>query len=146
MKKRAVITELIARVVIRHRGKILLCRMKSKGHYFLPGGHVEFGEDIREALKREIKEELNASVQALRFIGVGENVYRDGKKIHHEVNIVFSGKFDRILHKAMEDHIEFFWIDQKQLLKLSALPKFLIKNIAKWLRNGKIFSVSEKDI
>lgn len=144
MREKVAATEFIARVVIRYRGKILLCRMKSKGHYFLPGGHIEFGEDICEALKREIKEELNASVWALRFIGVGENVYRDGKKLHHEVNIVFSGKLDHIVHKAMEDHIEFFWIDKEQLLKLQALPEILMKNIAKWLKDGKTFSISEK--
>lgn len=145
MKKTAFI-ELIVRVVIRHREKILLCRMKPKGHYFLPGGHVEFGEDIREALKREIKEELNVSAQILCFIGIGENIYREGKKLHHEINIVFSGKLGHSTHKAMEDHIEFSWIDKGQLLKLSALPKVLMKNIARWLKDGKIFSISERYI
>jgi 8-oxo-dGTP diphosphatase len=138
-------TELIARAVIIHRGKILLCRMKSKGHYFFPGGHVEFGEDIREALRREIREELGVSLgKILQFIGIGENTYRDGVELHHELNIVFVGKLNRFTNKAIEDHIEFCWVDFKQLTKIDVLPRALIKSVQKWLKNKKMFSVSEK--
>ena len=33
------------------------------GVYELPGGHIEFGEDPRDGLIREIKEEFNAQIE-----------------------------------------------------------------------------------
>ncbi|NIP97910.1 MAG: (deoxy)nucleoside triphosphate pyrophosphohydrolase [Akkermansiaceae bacterium] len=47
-------------------GRVLLCRRPEgghlAGHWEFPGGKVEEGEDAREALAREIREELNCGV------------------------------------------------------------------------------------
>lgn len=45
--------------------KILLVRHKNKEYWTLPWGHIEKGESIYKALKREIKEELNINVKIL---------------------------------------------------------------------------------
>jgi len=47
-------------------GKFILVRHKNKKHWVLPWGHIEKKEDIYEAMKREIQEELNIKV---KFIG-----------------------------------------------------------------------------
>lgn len=43
--------EVIARGVCVAGGKVLLCRPKAGGYTYLPGGHVEFGETSREAVR-----------------------------------------------------------------------------------------------
>ena len=53
--------ETIARGVAVRDGKVLLCRAKGGQSTYLPRGHIEFGEPGREALVREVKEELGTA-------------------------------------------------------------------------------------
>lgn len=53
--------------VILYDGKILLARTKSKGKYALPGGKIEIGENIEDALRREVREETGIEVAVERF-------------------------------------------------------------------------------
>lgn len=55
------------------KGNVLLVKMKDKGWGF-PGGQVEIGENLMEALSREIKEESGIDVVVRDLIGVYSNV------------------------------------------------------------------------
>ncbi len=131
--------EIISRAVILWQGKILLCRMKGANWYFLPGGHIEFGEPIKKALLREIKEELGQRVSYAKLIGIAENSFPDGKKIKHEINFVFYVRLSSYHIKVTEKHIEFSWKDAKLLLKENLVPNNLKRNLTKWLENKQLF-------
>ena len=98
--------ELIARGVVIHNGKILLCKGKTFDNYYFPGGHVEFNEDSREALEREIKEETGAVITDTRFIGALENQFGQNGMEKHELNIVFEARITSPEIKNLEDHIQ----------------------------------------
>lgn len=54
-------------LIFNPAGKIFLMKSyKWKDKYVIPGGHVELGEKIADALKREIKEETGLDI--LNFI------------------------------------------------------------------------------
>jgi len=56
-------------------GKILLVRRArepAKGVYTFPGGRVEFGESLTEALTREIREETGLVIEIVGLIGYRE--------------------------------------------------------------------------
>lgn len=53
-----------AGLVVVKEGKLLLAFSKNKQAWYLPGGKVDAGETSQEALLREIREELNANLDA----------------------------------------------------------------------------------
>ena len=81
--------ETIARGVCVVDGNILLCRAKGGTTTYLPGGHIEFGETGRQALVREIKEELGLESSTGAFLGVVENSFLQHGKPHAEINLVY---------------------------------------------------------
>jgi len=81
--------ELIVRALIIRNRKILVCQSVGRDYFFLPGGHIEFGESMRAALKRELYEEMEAKITASQFIGGIENIFmQDEVKMHDEVAII----------------------------------------------------------
>lgn len=58
-------------VLIRDQ-EIMLLRMKATGKYHLPGGGVEVGERIEDALHREVSEETGMEIQVNRLVDFQE--------------------------------------------------------------------------
>ncbi len=69
-------------VVLVERGREPL-----KGRWSLPGGVVEAGERIEDALRREVKEETGLDVEVIELIEVFERIQRDteGRPEYHYV-------------------------------------------------------------
>lgn len=115
--------ETIVRGVAVVDGRILLCRAKGGSSSYLPGGHIEFGESAREALVREIREEMGVESETGRFLGVVENSFMQHGKPHSEINLVFELKFaDLPAAEAKEDWIEFEWCELGKLGQANLLP------------------------
>ena len=110
--------ETIARGVCVVDGKILLCKAKGGKTTYLPGGHIEFGETGRQALVREIKEELGLDSTTGAFLGVVENSFLQHGKPHAEINLVYELSLAAREVEAREDWIEFEW---RQLTDLGDL-------------------------
>ena len=108
--------EIIARGVCVQDGKILLCKAKGGATTYLPGGHVEFGETGRQALVREVKEEMGVDAETGAFLGVVENAFQQHGKPHAEINLVYELKLPVATAAcAREDWIEFEWRDLAHL-------------------------------
>jgi len=56
----------VAAVMIKNK-KIYLVRQKGNDMFGLPGGGIEYGETVEDAIKREIKEETCCRVNSYRF-------------------------------------------------------------------------------
>lgn len=57
---------------IFRNGKVLLirrARSPAKGFYSLPGGRVEFGESLHQALSREVDEETGLEIEIVSLAG-----------------------------------------------------------------------------
>src|SRR5579859_4098246 len=72
-----------AGIMIEHK-RVLLTQRKAGGHlaglWEFPGGKVEAGEDPREALRRELEEELGIVVQVGEIVDVTFHTYADVDK------------------------------------------------------------------
>ena len=58
------------RGIILHDGKLLLVRHQKAQFVALPGGHLEWGEDVKECMRREILEELGVEPKIGRLLYV----------------------------------------------------------------------------
>ncbi|MFJ3473626.1 NUDIX domain-containing protein [Microbacterium maritypicum] len=64
------------------------------GYHRLIGGSVELGEAHVDAVRREVREELSATIQDLSYLGVVENIFRIDGEVGHEIVFVYTGRLD----------------------------------------------------
>lgn len=69
------------RAIILHKGKLLAVRHPHDTSFAaLPGGHLEWGEDIKECLVREIVEELGIKPEVGKLLYINNFTQEDGKQ------------------------------------------------------------------
>jgi len=133
--------EVMARGVFVCRGHLLACRTGKADMTYLPGGHVEFGESVRAALAREIREELGCRAIVGRFLGAVEHPYLQKGKPHCEINLVFAmrvrGLDPRRPARSAEGHLSFSWIPISSLGRSDLEPAVLRRLLPVWLRAGR---------
>jgi ADP-ribose pyrophosphatase YjhB (NUDIX family) len=87
--------------IIEIDGKIVLIKRKNPPHgWALPGGFVDEGETVEEAVRREMEEETNLSLKHLRQFHVYSDPQRDPRG--HTVSVVFTATGEGEL-KAKDD-------------------------------------------
>lgn len=73
-------------------GRLLLVRREDNGYWALPGGHLDYGESLAQAVIRETREETGLEVQIERLSGVYSAPFPDGLVIN-DVNQVVVATF-----------------------------------------------------
>lgn len=102
-------------VVIIREGKLLLVKRAnepSKGKWAVPGGLVELGEDITQAVIREAKEETGLDVGAPCLIDVVDKVDLDdeGKVRYHYIIVDYVVSIVGGVPAAASDAEELRWV------------------------------------
>jgi mutator protein MutT len=100
------------RILLVQRGKQPL-----KGWWSLPGGVVETGEHLTEAIKREVREETGLEVEPQLVVEIFERIMRDkeGKPEYHYVLIDYLCKAKSGEPKPGDDAAAVEWVKRKDL-------------------------------
>lgn len=77
----------------------------------VPGGRMKFGEIPREALKREVKEEVNLDISVIKPFAVGQWQFQAKNKQAQVVAIYFICESLSEEVKLSFEHQDFEWID-----------------------------------
>lgn len=78
----------VSAVIFNPEGKILLCKShKWENKYVIPGGHIELGEKMEDALRREILEETGLHIFDLRLISLKECI--NSGTFHEKKHFIF---------------------------------------------------------
>lgn len=64
------------------------------GYHRFVGGSVEVGETHRQAVQREVREELGASIKELTHLGVVESFFTVDGVQGHEIVFLYAGRLD----------------------------------------------------
>ena len=87
------------------------------GKWEFPGGKIEANESKEEALKREIKEELNLDLKIEKFLVTSNHEYNTFQiKLHFYLCLIQDGK------PILNEHIDQQWIKITDLLKIDIAP------------------------
>ena len=128
------------RVALLHEkgGKILLIQQTKNGrkYWLLPGGGVNYGETIADALNREMHEELNVSMEKTGpLVWVNDSVAPDGSR--HIINLFFEGDICGEPELTGEPNItDFAYFCAQELETLEIHPP-LNEALIQWLNGNR---------
>lgn len=97
--------------IIKNAGQIALI-LKSRGPYTglldLPGGKIEYGETAEECLRREVQEELHATVTKSQLLTVLQNsiTYQEGTETiqFQHIGIIFAAEIANNSLENVQEH------------------------------------------
>ena len=105
--------QLAVSAAIFRDGKVLLvrrARSPGKGFYSLPGGRVEFGESLQQALAREVDEETGLRIDIVGLAGWRE-VLPGGPGDGHYVIMSFAARWTAREPVLNDEHDDFKWLE-----------------------------------
>ena len=102
-----------------------------QGWWEFPGGKMETGESPQEALKREIREELDADVLVKELL---ETVEWDYPNFHLTMHCFICNLLSESLH--LNEHEAATWLNLENLRSVKWLPadEILLDKIAEYLK------------
>ncbi|HEX68770.1 MAG TPA: NUDIX domain-containing protein [Candidatus Bathyarchaeota archaeon] len=128
--------------IIVQDGKILIVRRSSepgKGKWSVPGGLVELGETVEQAVVREVREECGLDVEVDRLIDVVDSMTfdRNGRLKYHFIILDFFVKIKGGKLRPGDDAKEAMWVSLEEVENYDltkTFRDFLKRNMEK-LRN-----------
>jgi 8-oxo-dGTP diphosphatase len=105
----------VSAAIIRDRKVLIVRRARSPaaGLYTLPGGGVELGETLRDAVVREVREETALVVEPVALTGYREAIARDdeGRIERHFVILPFAARWIAGEPVLSDELAEAVWLD-----------------------------------
>lgn len=133
----------VGAAIINNKGQLFITLRGKKaknevGTWEIPGGSVEFGEKLEEALKREINEELGIEIRVLELLDICDHIIPNEKQ--HWVSPTFICKITKGTPKILEPlkcgKIAWVTVDEALRLPLSIVTKYDINELKKKYPKG----------
>ena len=125
-----IVTSVVA-VIIDEDGQVLLTKRNVppfQGEWVMPGGKIDLGEPIVEALKREVWEEVGLEVEVGRLIDVFEHVTPGSDNYHFIIIYYLCTPLYCDVNHNRDEVAEARWVPVDQLAgyKIPAGARFIL--------------------
>jgi len=139
MEKR--IGVVVAPFIVNDKGKILYFKNVKWRGLVPPGGHVEYGETLIEALKRETKEETGLDIEPVRLISIGEMI--EPKEFYEPRHFIYIHYLCKIKSGKIKldnrELIDYEWLDPKEALKRKdVLAKDTLRKLVEYEKEERL--------
>lgn len=129
-------------VILQRGSKVLMIKSKKdpfKGQLALPGGFVNEGETVEDAMKREAMEETSFEVEPIDILGVYSDPRRDPRK--HIMTTVFVGIILGGSGKAGDDAASIEWVELADIERqqIAFDHATILADYKKWKTTGGTF-------
>ncbi len=117
----------VSAVIFDRRGRLLLQQRSDGGQWGLPGGSVEIGESLTDAVAREVREETGLVVSPRRLVGLYSDPrlqvvrYPNGNSWHY-INACFECAVRGGELRTCAETLDLAWVSP------SRLPRTLLPN------------------
>jgi ADP-ribose pyrophosphatase YjhB (NUDIX family) len=111
--------------VVVHEGRVLLVQRgtePAKGRWSIPGGLIEVGEALAQAVVREVQEETGLIVEPIELIELIDRIHRDGDRVRY--HYVIADYLCRVTGGALlaaSDAAAVRWVERAEWNSHSAL-------------------------
>ena len=109
----------VVKALITNRGKILIGKKEEReghpiiGEWHILGGHLEKGEQVEDAIKREVKEETGLDVEVHQVVDVMSFAWENEK--NDSLQIVFHCEAERREEEPLDDLTELKWVSPDEI-------------------------------
>jgi ADP-ribose pyrophosphatase YjhB (NUDIX family) len=111
--------------VVVHQGRVLLVQRGTeplKGRWSIPGGLIEVGESLHEAVAREVREETGLVVEPVELVELLDRIHREGERVRY--HYVIADYLCRVVSGtllAASDAAAVRWVERAEWNSHSAL-------------------------
>jgi nucleoside triphosphatase len=136
-------------LIVNKEGKVFLMRSpKFDGDLVVPGGHIEWGESVEEALKREVKEETALQIYDPVLIQYVEYILTERYiKDRHTVSLDFVVKTDNKdtdVKLEKREGTEYMWFTPEKALERDDIELETRRVLQKYIDNLENDNFEEK--
>jgi ADP-ribose pyrophosphatase YjhB (NUDIX family) len=117
--------KVVTTAFIKKGNQFLLAKANNSGSWFPVVGHIEPGEKILDACKREVEEEVGLRIEPTKIVDLGEAIR---EKSHFIYFVVLFEVGDGQILKSIGGELEYDWFTIDQALELN-IPKIFIDTV-----------------
>ena len=121
----------VSAVVIDDAGRVLLHCRRDNGLWALPGGAVEVGESVGEAVVREVQEETGYQVEPMYVVGVYSDpkhvfAYDDGE-VRQEFSVCVAARVTGGQLVVSDESSQVAWFTPAEVADLRMHPRIRVR-------------------